>query len=189
MGGDIRLRFDQAPVRFGDYILESLQSSEPAKDSCAFCNAPLQNYFRVGSQQVCPACTQKFTEEMRANLARNYRRAFGIGIVVAIVGAAIHHLLVAGADVSFGSILIGILVGMAMRAASRESAGVRYRVTAAALTLVAGLLPFAVRWSGDMFMPALYLAVGIFAAWALAARDVRTEIQGPFGALAQRKGN
>jgi hypothetical protein len=186
MGGDIRLRFDQSPVRFGNYILESLKATESAKECCAFCNELLHTYFRVGSQQACPACTQKFKQEMRANHAQYYRRALGIGIVMAIAGGAIHGLLLAAARVSFGSILIGALVGIAMRMASRESAGARYRVTAGALTFVAGTLPwailllFGIKWTSGMSLPAVYLAGGMFAAWTVAARNVRTEIHGPF---------
>jgi len=178
MGGDIRLRFDQSPVRFGNYIIESLKDPESAKDACAFCNEPLHTYFRVGSQQACSACTEKFKQEMQANLARYFRRALIIGAVTAVVVGTIHGLLLASAGLSFGSILIGVLVGMAMRMASRESAGTRYRVAAGALTLVAGSLSW---WkSAVTFMSVVYLAIGVLAAWTLAARNVRTEIHGPF---------
>jgi len=179
MGGDIRLRFDQSPVRFGNYILESLKTAEAAKECCAFCNELLLTYFRVGSQQVCPACTQKFKEEMRGSLARNYRRALGIGLLTAIAGTAIHSLLLATAQIAFGPILIGVLVGFAMRMASKESAGIRCRLTASVITFVAGLLPY-VRWNAGVLMSAVYLVGGMFAAWTVAARDVRTEIHGPF---------
>jgi len=180
MGGDIRLRFDQSPVRFGNYILESLRPIESAKESCSFCDSLLHTYFRVGSQQACPSCAQKFKEELRANLQMYYRRALGIGILTAIVGGALHLLLISAARVSFGSILIGVLVGMAMRMASRESAGSRYRVTAAVLTLIAGSLPWAMGLQSGMVLPATYLAAGVLAAWTVAARNVRTEIHGPF---------
>jgi hypothetical protein len=180
MGGDIRLRFDQSPVRFGNYILESLKDPETSKESCAFCNELLHTYFRVGSQPSCPACTEKFKQEMQTNLARNYRRALWIGIATAIGGGAIHTALLAVAGVSFGSILIGVVVGMVMRVASRESAGTQYRVAAAVLTFVAGSLPL---WmSAPTLLSAVYLAVGVLAAWRLAARNVRTEIEGPFQA-------
>jgi hypothetical protein len=176
MGGDIRIRFDQSPVRFGNYIFESLNAVEPA-NCCAFCSERLQSYFRVGSQQACPACTEKFKEEMRTNLARNYRRALLIGIATAAVGAAIHSFLIKAAGVSFGSILVGVLVGFAMRIASRESAGARYRVTAAVLTFVAGSIPLL---PTRMILSVAYLAIGVFASWTIAARNVRTEIHGPF---------
>jgi len=186
MGGDIRLRFDQSPVRFGNYILESLKAPESGDEICAFCSEPLQTYFRVGSQPACAACTQKFKQEMRANLARYYRRAVGMGVAASIISSAIHALLIAAAQVSFGSVLIGIFVGMAMRVSSKESAGTRYRVTAAVLTLLAGAAPWFILkpvefQSGTaILMFALWLAVGIFATWRIASRNVRTEIHGPF---------
>jgi hypothetical protein len=123
---------------------------------------------------------------MKANLARYYRRALLVGILMAIIGGAIHGLLVSVAGISAGAIVVGVLVGMAMRMASRESAGIHYRVTAAVLTFVAGSLPW---WMGllpvsapasAMFLPVIFLAAGVLTAWTVAARNVRTEIQGPF---------
>jgi hypothetical protein len=174
MGGDVRLRLDQSPVRFGNYIFEILAAPAIAKECCAFCNEVLHTYFRVGSQPACPVCTEKFKQEKRANVDRYYWRALGVGIVAAIVGGAIHT------QVSFGSLVAGVLVGMAMRIASRESAGTRHRLTAVVLTFIAGSLPW---WrGGSNLMAAVYLAVGMLAAWMLAARNVRTEIHGPFHA-------
>lgn len=178
MGGDVRLRLDQTPVRFGNYIFESLRVPEIARECCEFCNEVLRTYFRVGSQQACPACTEKFNQEKRANLARYYRRALGVGIVVALAGGVIHGVLLSMAQMSFGSILIGVLVGISMRIASRESAGNRYRLTAVVLTLAVGSLPW--WWGSGTFRSAIYLAAGMLAAWMVAARNVRTEIHGPF---------
>jgi len=176
MGGNVRLRIDQSPIRFGNYILECLKSTETAEGCCAFCNDPLRLYFRVGSQQACPACTEKFKHETRANLARYYRRALRDGIVVAIAGGVIHGVLLAAANVSFGSVFIGVLVGITMRIASKESAGLRYQLSAVILTFVAGSLPL----SNVTTMSAVYLAIGMFAAWTVTARNVPTAIQGPF---------
>lgn len=180
MGGDVRLRFDQSPIRFGNYILESLNTIEGSKESCAFCAEPLRTYFRVGTQQACPACARKLRQEMHARLGRYYRRALVSGIVVAIVSGLMHAVLVAYSDMSIGAILIGVLVGMAMRIASRESAGVRHRLTGVILTFVAGSLPW---WWGlhrVTYFSAVYLILGMFAAWTVAARNVPTEIHGPF---------
>src|SRR5262245_5759885 len=66
---------------------------------------------------------------------------------------------------------------------SPNSTGMRYRVTAAVLTFVAGtlqwwqgLLHLETKKSEDIIMSAVYLAVGVLAAWFLASRNVRTEI-------------
>jgi hypothetical protein len=141
-------------------------------------------YFRVGSQQACPACTEKFKQETRASLDRYYRRALRDGIVVAIAGGAIHSILLRAVHMSFGSIFIGILVGIAMRIASSESAGTRYQWTAVLLTFAAGSLPL---WNRGTTMAAIYLAIGMFAAWTVTARNVPTAIHGPFEF--RRRGN
>jgi hypothetical protein len=176
MGGNVRLRIDQSPIRFGNYILECLKTTESSEGCCAFCNEPLRMYFRVGSQQACPSCTEKFKQETSNDLARYYRRALRDGILVASAGGVIHSVLVATAHVSFGSIFLGIVVGMTMRIASKESAGIRYRVTAVILTFVVGSLPL----RHGTAMSAVYLAIGMFAAWMVTARNVPTEIHGPF---------
>jgi hypothetical protein len=176
MGGNVRLRIDQSPIRIGNYILECLKPAESTEACCGFCNEPLRMYFRVGSQQACPACTEKFKQETSGNLARYYRRALRNGIVVAVVAGVIHGVLLAAAHVFFGSIFIGILVGMTMRIASKESAGIRYRVTAVILTFVAGSLPL----SNATTRSVIYLAIGMFAAWMVTARNVPTAIHGPF---------
>jgi hypothetical protein len=177
MGGNVRLRFDQSPMRLGNYIFESL-ATETSKECCAFCNELLRTYFRVGSQQACPACTEKFKQEMQVNLARYFRRALLAGVIAAIAGALIAGILLSFAGVSFGSILIGGLVGMAMRVASNESAGTQYRLTAVFLTFVAGSVPW-LRGLGTT-VSAVYLAIGMFAAWLFTARNARTQIHGPF---------
>jgi hypothetical protein len=183
MGGNIRLRIDQSPIRFGNYILECLKTDEPSEGCCAFCNEPLRMYFRVGSQQACPACTEKFKQETRASLDKYYRRALRDGILVAGAAGLIHSVLVAAAHVFFGSIFIGVVVGFALRIASKESAGIRYRVTAVILTFVAGSLPLRHGTS----MAAIYLIIGMLAAWTVTARNIPTAIHGPFEF--RRRGN
>jgi hypothetical protein len=187
MGGNVRLRIDQSPIRFGNYILECLKTTEPTEGCCAFCGQPLHMYFRVGSQQACPSCTEKFKQENRANLEKYFRRALRDGIVVAIATGAIHSFLFGALHVSFGSIFIGILVGIAMRIASRESAGIRYQWTAVLLTFAAGSLPWWLNlhsfnnlWSRGTAMAAIYLSIGMIAAWTVTARNVPTAILGPF---------
>jgi hypothetical protein len=178
MGGDVHLRFDQSPIRFGNYILETLQTAGGAREHCGSCSQPLRTYFRVGSQQVCAECTEKFKVKTRADRARYYRRALLEGVFAAIAGGAIHAVLVATTNISMGSILIGALIGIAIRRASHETAEAPHRLTAVVLTLAAGSLPL---WrSQASYVSLVYLAVGVFFAWTLTGRNVRTEIHGPF---------
>jgi FtsH-binding integral membrane protein len=143
----------------------------------------LQTYFRVGSQPACPACTEKFKQETRAKVEKYYWQALGAGVVAALVGGAVHGALLAFAHVAFGIIPAGLVIAIAVRAASRESAGTRHRITAVALTLAAGSLLWLL--GSATTASSIYLAIALFAAWWMAARNVRTEISGPF----QMKGN
>ena len=179
MGGNVRLRIDQSPIRFGNYILECLKANETTEGCCAFCIEPLRLYFRVGSQQACPACTEKFKTETSANLARYFKRALRDGLIAAVAGGVLHAVLVATLHVSFGSIVIGLLVGIAMRIASRESAGIRYQWTAVILTFLAGIAGTWL-WNGGSPYSWVFLAVGMLAAWTVTARNVPTAIHGPY---------
>ena len=178
MGGDVRLRIDQSPIRFGNYILECLKDAEIARECCGACNEPLRMYFRVGSQQLCPACTEKFKLETHAGNARNFRRAILWGALSAIAGGFLHGLILKSTHASIGSIGIGLLVGFAMRIASKESAGPSCRWAAVLLTVLAGALPL--WWNRPPLAGIIYLAVGGLAAWWITARNVPTAIHGPF---------
>ena len=178
MGGDVRLRIDQSPIRFGNYIIECLKVSAPADECCAHCNQPLRMYFRVGSEQVCPACTEKLRQKRSTDLAGIFRRAVFAGVAAAVAGGAIHWILLTALRVTFGSILIGVLVGFAMRIASKDTIERKHTVTAAVLTLIAGSIPW---WlSQGSLLSAVYLAIGVFAAWRITARYVPLVIHGPY---------
>jgi len=178
MGGDVRLRIDLGPIRFGNYIIESLGVAGPSDGCCSHCNEPLRMYFRVGSEQVCPDCTEKLKQKRGAELAGFYRRAVCAGIAAAVVGGAIHWTMITAFHVTFGSILIGILVGFAMRVASKDTAEHKHSLTAAILTLVAGSLPW---WlNTGSLMSVLYLVIGVFVAWRITARYVPLVIHGPY---------
>jgi hypothetical protein len=181
MGGDVHLRFDQSPIRLGNYIFESLKPMDSAQECCSFCEEPVRAYFRVGSQQACLACTEEFKRNMRANQSRYYRRAVIAGIFAAMAGGVIHSVLIAFTGLAVGAVLIGALVGVSIRRASRETATTRHRVMAIALTSVAGSLPLWGIADGSTRMTgAIYLAIGILVAWIIAHRNVPTEIHGPF---------
>lgn len=176
-GGDVRVRFDNGPLRFGDIVFERLPEPEIAGELCAFCNQPLQSYFRVGSQPACAVCAEKFKREKRETLRTNYRNAVLAGIAATIVGGASHAALVAFARISFGIVLIGLVIGIVMRTASRESADTQHRVIAVLLTFVAGSPQWL--WINTL-SSGVYLLIGMVAAWIVVPRNVQTEIHGPF---------
>ena len=202
MGGDVRLRMDQSPIRLGNYIIETIKSTEVVKEVCAFCNEPLRTYFRVGSPQARPPCTEKFKQEFRANVARGYWKALGAGIVAGVVCALIHGVLLLAAHVALGSILIGVLVPTVMKVASKGTGGLKHRMTAVILTYIAGTLPtgfllpdnaLSTKVATALLSPMGHvetnigaltfvasLAIGMFAAWTIAAGNAEPQIDGPF---------
>ena len=203
MGGDVRLRMDQSPIRLGNYIIETIKSTEVVKEVCAFCNEPLRTYFRVGSPQACPPCAEKFKQEFRANVAKGYWKALGAGIVASVAGALIHGVLLLAAHVSLGSILIGVLVPTVMKVASKGTGSLKHRMTAVILTYIAGTLPTSfllpdnappsTKVATALLSPmghvetkigaltfVVCLAIGMFVAWTIAAGNAEPQIDGPF---------
>ncbi len=209
MGGDVRLRLDQSPVRFGNYIIERLKDTEVAREVCAICNEPVRTYFRIGSSQACAACTEKFRQKFRTNRTRHYWKALGAGMAASVLAAWIHGALVATADISFGPLLIGAFVAAVIRLAARGTGGLRYKITAISLTYVAGTLPVSLLrpdrvplWTKvgrGLLLPigifrsagpvaanpttwtfAVYLALGMFAAWGITPANAAPRISGPF---------
>ncbi len=183
MGGDVRLRIDLGPIRFGNYIIESLGVIGSTDGCCAHCNEPLRMYYRVGTEQVCPDCTEKLKQKRGTEHAGIFRRAVYAGVAAAVAGGAIHWFLLASLHVSVGSILIGVLVGFAMRVASKDTTEPKHSRTAIILTLVAGSLSW---WlSQGSLMSALYLAIGVIVAWRITARYVPLVIHGPYQSKAR----
>jgi hypothetical protein len=84
MGGNVRLRIDQSPIRFGNFILECLKSTESSEGCCAFCNEPLR---RISAWEVSRPVqrAEKFKQERAPILPKLLARP-GNGIAVAIAG-------------------------------------------------------------------------------------------------------
>ena len=126
------LQFDRA----------EFDGNAPGPASCAVCQQPLVGaYYEVGGSVACAGCKDRIEREWKqgtelgARLARGARATlYGVGAAVA--GCALYYgvLAVTGWEVGLISILVGIMVGNAVRTGSRHRGGWLYQLLAMFLT-------------------------------------------------------
>lgn len=130
------------------------QSPDAAGDAgltCSMCGAPLAtHYFHVAEQPTCTTC-KNTAEKANERAAVEGRRAgamlravtFGLG--AAIAGAILYYAVIAitGWEIGLVAIVIGFMVGYAVRRGTRGVGGRRYQMLAVALTYFAVGLAYA----------------------------------------------
>jgi len=119
--------------------------------ACALCGAPLRTqYFHVAEQPTCATCKDGVERANRTATAKSRRagilaRAFGFGLAAAVAGAILYYAVIAitGWEIGLVAIVIGFMVGYAVRKGSGEAGGRRYQWLAVVLTYFAVGLAYA----------------------------------------------
>ena len=142
------LRFNRADNQAGH---QSGERPGPAV-TCTVCKRSIETqYWQANGNPVCNVCRQRVQAEASSGkgVGRLLRAGlFGLGAAVA--GAAIYYAVMALADLEIGivAILIGFMVGYAVRKGAAGRGGKRFQIMAALLTYWAvGLAytPFAIK--------------------------------------------
>jgi hypothetical protein len=155
-GATDALQFDHAVPAAGGALT-------PHSDAvpCSACREPVgEEYWDVGGAHACRRCTDAAAREMRP--VREWRtvlRAALFGLGAAIAGAAVYYGVIAITEFEIGivAILIGWMVGKAVRAGARGRGGRRLQVLAVALTYVSvafAYLPIAMQGAMEDAGPA-----------------------------------
>jgi hypothetical protein len=125
------MQFDQA----------DLGSEGPRSFECAFCRTPLHSsYFQINGQPSCEACRYKVDAELAVRPGlRSFLKALAAGIGAAAVGAGIYYAVLAlsGYEVGLVAILVGYMVGRAVRWGTNGRGGRGYQFLAVGLTYLA----------------------------------------------------
>jgi hypothetical protein len=131
---------------------ETAEDAEPATSEarCKGCNAPFLSYFDINGVPVCAACKDKFLEMRQRSHVPDLLRATVLGVLAAIAGAALFYGIVALTGYQFGlvAIVVGLLVGFAVRKGSRGRGGWRYQALAVGLcylSICSTYVPFVVK--------------------------------------------
>jgi hypothetical protein len=117
--------------------------AEPAAASvvCSTCQTTIRTaYFNVDAAATCGRC--KVAAEMRANSGRGWGTFFkagAFGLIAAIAGAILYYGVIAITELEIGlvAIVIGFMVGFAVRKGAKGNGGRRFQVLALGLTYFA----------------------------------------------------
>jgi len=107
---------------------------------CQFCHQPIgSTFYRVRASMACPSCADKLRAELTQFNPSPYSRALIWGIGAAILGLVLYatFTIVTGWIFSYIALIVGGMVGAAVKKGSGGAGGRRYQFTAATLTYVA----------------------------------------------------
>ncbi len=136
------LQFDQADFNNPD-----------AKEmECGACHKKInKTYFDINGKSVCPECCGNFeAAQSKGNGTTRFIRALLFGVPAAILGAGIYYGISAATGYEFGlvAIVIGLMVGAAVRAGCRRKGGWAYQTLAILLTymsIVSTYIPYMIQ--------------------------------------------
>jgi hypothetical protein len=132
-----KLQFDQA---------------ERATAACSACHQPLtDSYFVANGQVVCANCRNAVLAEWnRSSASGRFGKALGLGLLAATACAVVWYLVLKWTDTQWGilAIVVGFVVGTAVRKGSNGRGGWRYQTLAMLLTytaIVSSYVPFIIQ--------------------------------------------
>jgi len=121
--------------------LDQADKEMSQKLECSFCQTPLvSSYFELNGQPACEACRYKVEAERAESPGMSgFFKAAMAGFGAALVGAGIYYAVLAlsGYEVALVAILVGFLVGHAVRWGSKGRGGRSYQALAVFLTYFA----------------------------------------------------
>ena len=128
---DEPLQFDEA-----DFGTEA-----PLGPACSICRAPIADrYYEVSGQVVCEPCRDRMEATTRGgSRAVRLFKATAFGLVAAALGAVLYYAIVRATDMNFGlvAVVVGLMVGGAVRSGSGHRGGWGYQLLAVGLTYLA----------------------------------------------------
>ncbi len=105
--------------------------------TCECCSQAIARvYFTANKKVLCASCKEKLTAPPTGSAAGRWLRATGLGLVAAAVGAGIWYAVRALTGYEFGliAVVIGFLVGAAVRFGAQGRGGLAYQLLAVFLT-------------------------------------------------------
>lgn len=126
------LQFDHA---------EPTPGAQTASISCSVCSSPLPDtYFVANGQIVCERCRRGVEEEWnRGSAAARLGKAVGLGVLAMIGCSVLWYIVLKLTDSQWGilAVVVGLVVGGAVRKGSNGRGGWRYQALAIVLTYTA----------------------------------------------------
>ena len=99
----------------------------------------MDTYFEADEGVICAGCEARIANALASDGSSNFMRALAFGIASAAIGAAIYFAALAatGREITAIVLLVGFIVGKAVRIGSRSRGGRRFQWLALSLTYLA----------------------------------------------------
>lgn len=125
-----------------DEVIEGLQfqKAETPEKQCGQCQVPTAvEYYQLAGLDICPACAAQVTADQARPAHRLVVRGVLYGIGAAVVCSVGYALIswITGMEIGLIAILVGYVVGQALRRGSAGMGGRRCQVAAVLLTYLA----------------------------------------------------
>jgi hypothetical protein len=125
----------------GDAPLQFDRAEMPAAVTCVSCKTPIAGeFYQVNGQTICSNCRSRFSAFAAApSNPANFALAFGAGLGAGFGGFLLYYVVLFLTHINFGliAIVVGWMVGAAVRWGSRGFGGRAYQALAAAIAYVA----------------------------------------------------
>jgi len=112
-------------------------SSASSAQRCVACQGPIaDSYYHASGRVVCPACAARIQQGQQQPPTYSFPRALLFGGAAALAGCAIYAIVAIATGIEIGliAILVGVMVGKAIRRASDGFGGRQQQILAVALT-------------------------------------------------------
>ena len=132
------LSFERAEAAPGE-VLEA-QPTTSGAGNCAACGGGLvHEYWATGGQTLCSACAQKVTAQNTGKAGfKGLVKAWLFGCAAALLGCGVYYLVsLSGWEFGLIAILVGYMVGFAVRVGSGGYGGLGFQMMAVVLTYFA----------------------------------------------------
>ncbi|HYG76419.1 MAG TPA: hypothetical protein VEK08_15545 [Planctomycetota bacterium] len=121
------------PLQFDKAEIQSL--------TCSTCNTAIADqYYKIDQKDVCVSCKDRVAELMTGGSGTNrFIKAAIYGSIAGVFGAGIYWAVLYFLNLQFGliSILVGFMVGAAVKAGSEQRGGLAYQLLAVFITYTA----------------------------------------------------
>ena len=153
LSGDIQFEHFEpaaatAPPSADPSAVTPADAAAPAVTTCAACKQPITDaYYEAGGQVFCPRCRENYqAEQTGGSRVGRMLRAVVFGTLAGLGGTIIWFGVrkLTGYEVGLIAIVVGLMVGGAVRAGSRGRGGVFYQLLAVFITysaIVANYVP------------------------------------------------
>jgi hypothetical protein len=116
---------------------ENVPAGVSASTTCVACRQPINStYYAVGDKVVCPSCAAQLDQPPRGSKSGRLLLASVFGLAAGLVGAIVWFAIrrVAGLEIGIVAVVVGFMVGAAVRKGSDGVGGLGYQILAVLIT-------------------------------------------------------